>query len=117
MVREIESVSFLDILAEAIETFMASVPGDPSVEEREWSSENMAKSLLPILAKNGCVKLSENQEMPHVTHNTATLALEMLKEGAEGFTAGAGGMWVATQRAGFRKVKPLVEPARHRKRR
>ncbi len=101
------SNNFIDILAEAIEAFMISVPGDPSIEEREWSSEDMAKSLLPWLSKNGCVKLSEDQEMPNITHDIAALAFELVKEGAEPFTAGAGGMWEAIKQAGFQKCEPL----------
>lgn len=102
-----QTANFIDILAEAIETFMVSVPGDPSIGERDWSSEDMAKSLLPWLSKNGCVKLSEDQEMPNVTHDIAALALELVKAGAEPFIAGAGGMWEAIQQAGFQKVEPL----------
>jgi len=105
MVRQTESGSVIDSLAEAIESFMSSVPGNPSEGERDWSSEDMAKALLPNLANIGCVKLSEDQEMPHITHEIAELASELVKAGADVFTAGAGGMWEAIQRAGFRKVE------------
>jgi len=106
-----DPINFIEIVAESIETFMGSVPGDPAKGERDWSSEAMSKALLADLTKNGCVKLSEDQEMPHITHDIATEAFELVKEGAEPFTAGAGGMWEAMRQAGFRKVGPLVNEA------
>ncbi len=110
MTSQTEPVNFTKILAEAIETFMSSVPADPSGGERDWSSVDMSKALLVDLTKNGCVQLSEDQDIPHITHDIATHALELLKEGAESFTAGADGMWEAVKQAGFRKVGPLFNP-------
>lgn len=100
----------IDLTAEGIEAFMVSVPGDPLEGEREWSSQEMAKSLLAHLALNGLVRLSENQEMPHVTEDIAKLALGLIKEGADMFSAGAGGMWEAVKQDGFRRVDPLLPP-------
>ena len=107
MVDQPERVALSQILAEGIEGFMSLVPGNPSEGERDWSSEDMANFLLPLLDENSCVRLSENQEMPHVTEDIAKLALEIVKEGAEIFTAGAGGMWEAIKKEGFRRVEPL----------
>ena len=75
------------VLSEGIEEFMASVPGDPSQCERDWRSDDMAKALLNLLAENGCVRLSEDQEMPHITEGLAKLSLELVKGDAEPFTA------------------------------
>ena len=101
MADQPERVDLSQIAAEGIEGFMASVPGDPSQGEREWRSDDMANVLLALLAKNGCVRLNEDQEMPHITKDIAKLSLELVKEGA-------GGMWEAVQQAGFRRVKPLT---------
>ena len=108
MVDQPESVDLSQIIAEGIEEFMTSVPGDPSGGERDWSSEDMANVLLALLTKNGCVRLSENQEMPHITEDIAKLSLKLLKEGGDTFTAGAGGMWEAVRQVGFRRVEPLI---------
>ena len=108
MVDQPERVDLSQITAEGIEGFMASVPSNPSGGERDWSSQDMANVLLALLDKNGCVRLSENQEMPHITEDIANLSLEMLKEGSELFTAGAGGMWESIKQEGFRRVESLT---------
>ena len=107
MVDQPQSVDLSQIIAEGIEDFMASVPGNPSGGERDWSSQDMANVLLALLAKNGGVRLSEDHEMPHITEDIAKLALELVKEGAGVFTAGADGMWEAIKKEGFRRVEPL----------
>ncbi len=108
MADQLERVDLSQITAEGIEAFMASVPGDPSQGERDWRSDEMANVLLAILSKNGCVRLSEDQEMPHITEDIGKHSLELVKEGAEPFTAGAGGMWEAVQQTGFRRVESLT---------
>lgn len=93
-----------ELLEEAISAFMETVPGNPAEGERDWSSSDMASHIIERLDNAGCVRVAPEQEMPHVTKELAGLALELVREGADVFTAGAGAMWTAIQQNGFKKV-------------
>ena len=99
----------LEFLAEVISAFMETVPGDPAEAEREWCSSDMASYILDRLDDAGCAKVAAEQEMPHVTQELAGLALELVGEGADLFTAGAGAMWTAIQQNGFQKVVSIKD--------
>jgi len=98
-----------ELLTEFISAFMETVPSNPEGGEREWSSGDMASYLLGRLDDAGCVRVILEQEMPHITEEIAADAAKLVAEGADLFTAGAGGMWIAVQQNGFRKVISIMD--------
>jgi hypothetical protein len=103
------AMGMVEFLADMVSNFMETVPGDPAEGEREWSASDMASYLIKRLDDAGCVRLAAEQEMPYVTAKLAELALELVSEGADVFTAGAGAMWTAIQQNGFRKVVTIKD--------
>lgn len=97
------------ILSEAIEAFMASVPDNPQGGERDWSSVDMAAHLLKYLDTGGYVLLSVEQEMPTMTEEITKIALALIANGADVYTAGAGAMWEALQQYFKKELVPVDE--------